>query len=67
MRVPEGEQERQHGGRSREYVIAVEASDVMAAPQRPPMIPPALRASAADLPLRDDSADAAMAMLTIHH
>ena len=48
------------------YVIAVEPSDVMAA-QRPPTIPPALRASAAELPLRDNSADAAMAVLTIHH
>jgi SAM-dependent methyltransferase len=48
------------------YVIAVEPSDVMAA-QRPPTIPPALRASAADLPLRDNCADAAMAVLTIHH
>jgi SAM-dependent methyltransferase len=47
------------------YVIAVEPSDVMAA-QRPPGIP-ALRASAADLPLRDDSVDAAMAVVTIHH
>src|SRR5262245_47985061 len=34
------------------YVIAVEPSDVMAA-QRPPTIPPALRAGAAELPLRD--------------
>ena len=48
------------------YVIAVEPSDVMAA-QRPPTIPPAIRASAADLPLRDNSVDAAMAVLTIHH
>jgi SAM-dependent methyltransferase len=48
------------------YVIAVEPSDVMAA-QRPPTIPPAIRASAADLPLLDDSVDAAMAVLTIHH
>jgi len=48
------------------YVIAVEPSDVMAA-QRPATIPPALRASAAGLPLRDDSVDAAMAVLTIHH
>ena len=48
------------------HVIAVEPSDVMAA-QRPPTIPPALRASAADLPLRDNSVDAAMAVLTIHH
>src|SRR4051794_5267473 len=48
------------------YVIAAEPSDVMAA-QRPPEIPPALRASAAALPLRDNSVDAAMAVLTIHH
>jgi len=48
------------------YVIAVEPSDVMAA-QRAPTIPPALRASAGDLPLRDDSVDAAMAVVTIHH
>ena len=48
------------------YVIAVEPSDVMAA-QRPPTIPPALRASAGELPLRDDSVDAAMALVTIHH
>src|SRR5262249_60698307 len=37
------------------------------AAQRPATIPPALRASAAELPLRDDSVDAAMAVLTIHH
>jgi len=48
------------------YVIAVEPSDVMAA-QRPPTIPPALRASAGDLPLRENSVDAAMAVVTIHH
>src|SRR5262245_60064219 len=48
------------------YVIAVEPSDVMAA-QRAPTNPPALRASAGHLPLRDDSVDAAMAVLTIHH
>jgi len=48
------------------YVIAVEPSDVMAA-QRPPTSPPAVRAGAADLPLRDNSVDAAMAVLTIHH
>lgn len=47
-------------------MIAVEPSDVMAA-QRPPTIAPALRASASDLPLRDNSTDAAMAVLTIHH
>lgn len=48
------------------HVIAVEPSDVMTA-QRPPTIPPALRGSAAALPLRDGSVDAAMAVLTIHH
>jgi SAM-dependent methyltransferase len=48
------------------YVIAVEPSDVMAA-QRPPTIPPALRASAGELPLRDSSVDAAMALVTVHH
>src|SRR5262245_35096533 len=48
------------------YVIAVEPSDVMAA-QRPATIAPAFRASAGDLPLRDDSVDAAMAVVTIHH
>jgi SAM-dependent methyltransferase len=37
------------------------------AAQRPPTIPPAVRANAAALPLRDDSVDAAMAVLTIHH
>ena len=47
-------------------VIAVEPSDVMAA-QRPPTLPAAIRASAGDLPLRDDSVDAAMALVTIHH
>jgi SAM-dependent methyltransferase len=48
------------------YVIAIEPSDVMAA-QRPPNLAPAIRASAGDLPLRDRSVDAAMAVLTIHH
>ena len=48
------------------YVIAIEPSDVMAA-QRPPELPPAIRATAGRLPLRDDSVDAAMAILTIHH
>ena len=48
------------------YVIAVEPSDVMAA-QRAPTIPTALRASPGDLPLRDVSVDAAMAVVTIHH
>ncbi len=48
------------------YVIAVEPSDVMAA-QRAPGRVPALRAAADDLPLRDGSVDAAMAVLTLHH
>lgn len=48
------------------YVLAVEPSDVMAA-QRPPHLAPALRASAGNLPLRDRSVDAAMAILTVHH
>jgi hypothetical protein len=48
------------------HVIAIEPSDVMAA-QRPPGLPPAVRATAGHLPLRDHSADASMAILTIHH
>jgi hypothetical protein len=48
------------------YVIAVEPSDVMAA-QRSTDLVPALRASAERLPLRDQSIDAAMAILSIHH
>jgi SAM-dependent methyltransferase len=48
------------------HVIAIEPSDVMAA-QRPPGLAPAIRASAGAIPLRDQSVDAAMAILTIHH
>lgn len=48
------------------YVLAIEPSDVMAG-QRPSQLPPAIRASADELPLRDQSVDAAMAILTIHH
>jgi SAM-dependent methyltransferase len=48
------------------YVIAIEPSDIMAR-QRPPDLPPAIRASAGALPLRDQSVDAAMAVLTLHH
>jgi SAM-dependent methyltransferase len=48
------------------HVIAIEPSDVMAA-QRPPALAPAIRATAGDLPLRDGSVDAALAVLTIHH
>jgi SAM-dependent methyltransferase len=48
------------------HVIAIEPSDVMAE-QRPSDRVPALRGTAAPLPLRDSSVDAAMAVLTIHH
>ena len=48
------------------HVLAIEPSDVMAA-QRPLDLVPAIRGSAAPLPLRDDSVDAAMAILTLHH
>jgi SAM-dependent methyltransferase len=48
------------------YVIAIEPSDVMAQ-QRPTALPPAIRATAAALPLRDNAVDAAMAILTVHH
>lgn len=48
------------------YVVAIEPSDVMAA-QRPDGLAPALRASASDLPLRDGSVGAAMAVLSLHH
>ena len=48
------------------HLIAIEPSDVMAA-LRPPGRAPAIRGSAARLPLRDASVDAAMAVMTIHH
>ncbi len=48
------------------HVVAIEPSDVMAA-QRPPDLAPAIRASAGCIPLRDDSVDAAMAILSVHH
>ena len=47
-------------------VLAVEPSQVMLA-QRPPGSAPAVRAVAEHLPLRDNAADAVMALLTIHH
>jgi SAM-dependent methyltransferase len=47
-------------------VIAVEPSEGMIA-QRPASAAPAVRASAQSLPLPDGAADAAMAILTIHH
>lgn len=48
------------------HVIAIEPSHVMAA-QRPAELAPAIRASAGNLPLRDRSVDAAMAVLSVHH
>ena len=47
-------------------VIAVEPSETMRA-QRPPELGPAIDARAESLPFEDASADAAMAILTIHH
>jgi SAM-dependent methyltransferase len=48
------------------HVIAIEPSDVMAA-QRDPSLAPAIRGEAGELPLRDGSVDASMALLTVHH
>lgn len=48
------------------YVLAIEPSDVMAS-QRPEHAPPALRAFAQALPLRDRAVDAALAVMTVHH
>jgi SAM-dependent methyltransferase len=48
------------------HVIAIEPSDVMAA-QRSRDLAPAIRASAGNIPLRDRSVDAAMAVLSVHH
>lgn len=48
------------------HVIAIEPSEVMAA-QRPPELPPAIRAQACEIPLHDSSVDAAMAILSVHH
>jgi SAM-dependent methyltransferase len=48
------------------HVVAFEPSDIMAA-QRPRHLAPAIRATAGDLPLRDASVDAAMAILSVHH
>jgi SAM-dependent methyltransferase len=47
-------------------VVAVEPSMVMAA-QRPRDRPPAVLAAAEALPFADDSVDAVMAVLTVHH
>jgi SAM-dependent methyltransferase len=48
------------------WVLAVEPSATMRA-QRPPDAAPCLAVSAESLPLDDDSVDAAMACVTIHH
>lgn len=48
------------------YVLAVEPSATMRA-QRPPGAAPALDARAESLPFDDDSFDAAMACVTVHH
>ena len=47
-------------------VIAVEPSATMRA-QRPPDAAPAIEGRAEALPLEDDAADAALAVLTVHH
>jgi SAM-dependent methyltransferase len=47
-------------------VTAVEPSQVMIA-QRPAGAAPVVQASAEDLPFEDDSFDAAMAIITVHH
>jgi SAM-dependent methyltransferase len=47
-------------------VTAIEPSELMIA-QRPPRSAPVVRATAEELPLEDDSFDAAMAIITVHH
>jgi SAM-dependent methyltransferase len=47
-------------------LVAVEPSMVMIR-QRPPEAAPAVRASATNLPFRDQSFDASLAVLTLHH
>ena len=48
------------------HVIAIEPSDIMSS-QRPSHLVPTVRATAGQLPLRDQSVDAAMAILSLHH
>jgi ubiquinone/menaquinone biosynthesis C-methylase UbiE len=48
------------------WVLAVEPSAVMIA-QRAPDAPPVIQATAEDLPLADQTVDAVMAILTVHH
>jgi SAM-dependent methyltransferase len=47
-------------------LLAIEPSAAMIR-QRPPTATPAVRAVAESLPLRDDAADAVLAVLTVHH
>lgn len=47
-------------------IVAVEPSPVMIG-QRPPRAAPAIRAMAESLPFPDDTFDAALAVLTVHH
>ena len=47
-------------------VVAVEPSTTMVA-QRPPASAPVVRATAMSLPFKNDSFDAALAILTVHH
>jgi SAM-dependent methyltransferase len=47
-------------------IAAIEPSQTMI-DQRPPGAAPAIRATAEHLPLRDNCADAALAVLTVHH
>ena len=48
------------------WVLAVEPSETMVR-QRPPDAAPVIRATAEALPLADDTVDAAMALMTLHH
>src|SRR5215470_13934638 len=48
------------------YVVAVEPSETMIR-QRAPKSAPVVRASAMNLPFQDNSFDAALALLTVHH
>jgi SAM-dependent methyltransferase len=48
------------------YVLPIEPSATMRA-QRPPGLAPAIEGTAEQLPLDDDSVDAGMAILTVHH
>ncbi len=48
------------------HVIAIEPSEVMARQRKPHQVP-AIRSSAGALPLHDNSVDAAMCVLSIHH